>query len=92
MKTQSADQFPRSKLDQWGRYMTWARARAKLTIRELAKLASIPNSSITEIESGDRFPRANTLEKIANALKVSPCWLVFGDGTASDGWEEREQS
>jgi transcriptional regulator with XRE-family HTH domain len=65
--------------------------RAQLTIRELAKAAGVPNSAITEIELGNRIPRANTLEKLANALKVAPCWLVFGDGQPPDGWEPVQQ-
>lgn len=52
-------------------------------------MASVPNSSITEIEMGDRIPRANTLEKLANALKISPCWLTYGEGAAPDGWDEK---
>jgi transcriptional regulator with XRE-family HTH domain len=77
------------KSSQAGARLKWARAHAKLTIRELSKLAGVPNSAITEIELGNRIPRANTLEKIANALRVTPCWLVFGDGPAPDGWQVR---
>jgi transcriptional regulator with XRE-family HTH domain len=70
-----------------GERLKWARARANLTIRDLGQAASVPNSSITEIEMGGRIPRANTLEKLANALKVSACWLTFGEGPAPHGWE-----
>lgn len=79
------------KSSQAGVRLKWARTRAQLTIRELAKAAGVPNSAITEIELGNRIPRANTLEKLANALKVTPCWLVFGDGQAPDGWEPVQQ-
>lgn len=75
------------KSSQAGVRLKWARAQAGLTIRDLAKKASVPNSAITEIELGNRIPRANTLEKLANALGVAPCWLVFGDGPAPEGWK-----
>lgn len=74
-----------------GERLKWARAKANLTIRELGHMASIPNSSITEIEMGDRIPRANTLEKLANALKISPCWLTYGEGIAPEGWEQKKE-
>ncbi|PSM31675.1 helix-turn-helix transcriptional regulator [Haliangium sp. UPWRP_2] len=73
-----------------GERLKWARARANMTIRELSHAASVPNSSITEIELGNRIPRSSTLEKIANALKIAPCWLAFGDGAAPEGWDERK--
>ncbi len=66
--------------------LKWARRERGLTTRDLAKAASVPNSAITEIELGNRIPRANTLEKLAVALKVAPSWLVFGDGPAPDGY------
>lgn len=62
-----------------------------MTIRELSHAASVPNSSITEIELGNRIPRSSTLEKLANALKIAPCWLTFGDGAAPEGWDERKE-
>ena len=71
-----------------GDRLKWARAQNKHTIRELSAAASVPNSVITEIELGNRIPRANTLEKLANALKVSACWLTYGEGNAPDGWVE----
>ncbi len=71
-----------------GERLKWARARYKLTIRDLSAAASVPNSVITEIELGNRIPRANTLEKLAYALKVSACWLTYGEGPVPDGWIE----
>ncbi len=80
------------KSSQAGVRLKWARAQARLTIRELAKAAGVPNSAITEIELGNRIPRANTLEKLANALKIAPCWLVFGDGPVPDGYDRAESA
>lgn len=56
-----------------------ARARAQLTVRELAEVAGVAFSAISEIEKGSRIPRADTLERLAVALRVEPCWLAFGD-------------
>lgn len=30
------------------------------------------------LEAGGRMPRLDTVEKLANVLKVSPCWLAYG--------------
>lgn len=71
-----------------GARLKWARARAKLTVREVADVAGVAFSAIAEIEKGERVPRADTLERLAVALQVPACWLVFGDGPSPDGWSE----
>lgn len=71
---------------QIGERLKWARTRAKMTIRDVARLAGIASSAVTEIEQGTRIPRADTLERLAAALKVPGCWLVFGDGPEPEGW------
>lgn len=42
-----------------------------LSIRGLAKLASVPYSQMHDIEIGHKLPRQDELEKIASALGVS---------------------
>lgn len=69
-----------------GARLKWARAQAQITVRDLAKVAGIAFSAVSEIEKGERVPRADTLERLAVALNVPACWLVFGDGPAPDGW------
>jgi transcriptional regulator with XRE-family HTH domain len=44
-----------------------------LSIRELAALADIEHSQISRIESGMISPSAITIQKIADALEVTPC-------------------
>lgn len=73
---------------QIGARLKWARARADMTIRDVARLANVASSAVTEIEQGTRIPRADTLERLAAAVKVPGCWLVFGDGPAPKGWTQ----
>lgn len=70
-----------------GARLKWARSRAEMTVRDLADVAGVAFSAISEIEKGGRIPRADTLERLAVALKVPACWLVFGDGVAPEGWK-----
>ena len=71
-----------------GSRLKWARARAQLTVREVADVAGVAFSAIAEIEKGQRVPRADTLERLAVALNVPACWLVFGDGPAPEDWQD----
>jgi len=61
-----------------------AREHAGLTLRDLAAKSGQPLSTITDIEGGRRMPRINTLEKIAQALRVPSGWLAYGDGLPPD--------
>ena len=69
-----------------GKRLYWARSRAKLTVRALGELANLSPSTVTEIENAHHIPGADTLERLAGALKVEPCWLAYGTGRAPAGW------
>ena len=69
-----------------GARLKWARDRSGLTVREVADIAGVAFSAVSEIEKGERVPRADTLERLAVALNVPACWLVFGDGPKPEGW------
>lgn len=71
-----------------GARLKWARTRLgkKITVRELADMAGVAFSAVSEIEKGERKPRADTLERLAVALQVPVCWLGFGEGPAPEGW------
>lgn len=56
-----------------------------MTIRELGALAGIASSVVADTENDKRIPRADTIERIAWALKISACWLAYGEGTVP-GW------
>ena len=49
-----------------------------LTVIELTRRTGIPNTTVFYIESGQSQPRLDTVERLAAALGVSPCWLAFG--------------
>jgi len=75
-----------------GERLKWARARSGLTVRALADLAGVSFSAVTEIELNKRRPRTDTVERLAVALKVAPCWLSYGDGSAPAGWTDEHSA
>lgn len=58
-----------------------ARDRAGLTLRELGQKAGVSWSTISAIEKGNQSAMAETIERLAVALGVRPCWLAFGEGS-----------
>jgi transcriptional regulator with XRE-family HTH domain len=70
----------------------WARERTQLTVRALADAARVSTTTIVDTEHGRRVPGADTLERLAVALHVEPCWLAYGDGKAPDGWSKSGNS
>jgi transcriptional regulator with XRE-family HTH domain len=54
------------------------RKQRKLSASALSLLACMSRGSVGFLEVGTRLPRVNTVERLANALKVSPAWLAFG--------------
>lgn len=57
-----------------------ARSAAGLTLRALAEMAGISHTAVNGIEKGHQIPAADTIEALAQALSVSPCWLAYGIG------------
>lgn len=49
------------------------RESKELSIRALTALANIDHSQIHRIEKGDISPSAITIQKLADALEVTPC-------------------
>lgn len=66
-----------------GKRLRFVREQMGLTLRELEILASdekkVSHASFSLIENGAMVPRVNTLEAIAHALRVPPCWLAYGE-------------
>lgn len=58
-----------------------ARRRKALSQKELAALAKVGVLTISRIERGEfqDMPRPATVRGIAEALDVSPGWLLYGD-------------
>jgi transcriptional regulator with XRE-family HTH domain len=71
-----------------GRMVREARRRARLTQRELAAKAGIPQETIARIERGRADPRANTLDRLLAAcefgLEVMPRLGIGIDRTQID--------
>lgn len=51
----------------------------------LAAKSGVSQSAISYIEKGERKPTAETIEALADALAVDPCWLAYGTGVAPEG-------
>jgi len=56
------------------------RKAARLGMLALAKRSGVSNATINDIEKGRQLPAVDTVERLARALGVRPCWLAFGDG------------
>lgn len=65
------------KLSTLAERMRWARERLRLTQDELAKLAGVSQSTIGNIESGER-KKAQAIVELALALQVTAEWLALG--------------
>lgn len=55
-----------------------AREARGINANEIARRAGIGNTTTARIERGERTPQIDTVERIARALGVEPCWLAFG--------------
>lgn len=54
------------------------RRRAKVSQGELAVMASVHRTAVSQIERGERVCRVDTLVKLACSLKVPPADLLDG--------------
>lgn len=57
-----------------------AREGLGLSQEDLARSLSLSVRSIGRFESGDSNPSIDTLQRVAEALQVSPAWLLTGEG------------
>jgi transcriptional regulator with XRE-family HTH domain len=62
-----------------------ARARAALTLRELAEASGVDFSTIWQLETGRRGARPSTVRKLAAALGVTPADLIPDEDGAGPG-------
>jgi transcriptional regulator with XRE-family HTH domain len=75
-----------SPLHDLGSYIRHQRESARLSLRNLAKLAGVSNPYLSQIERGLRKPSAEILQAIAKALEISSETLYVKAGIL----EERE--
>jgi transcriptional regulator with XRE-family HTH domain len=54
-----------------GEYIRQQRSNAKISLRQLSKLAGVSNPYLSQIERGLRRPSAEILQQIARGLKIS---------------------
>ena len=54
-----------------------ARREAGVSRAGLSVDAGLSQNALYGIESGERIPRVDTIEKLAKALRLSPCMLAF---------------
>ena len=69
-------------LDTWNDRLRLALQRAKdrgMTQEKLAGTLGITQGSISNYKNGTREPDLGTFRRLANALNVSPEWLLFGN-------------
>jgi len=57
-----------------------ARTRLGLGVRELARRADVPASTVSRVESGKLKPSPAVLARLAAALGMAPCLRPEGDG------------
>jgi transcriptional regulator with XRE-family HTH domain len=54
-----------------GSYIREQRTNAELSIRELARVTGVSNPYLSQVERGIRQPSAQTLSRVADALRIS---------------------
>ena len=54
-----------------GEYIKQQRSNAKISLRQLSKLAGVSNPYLSQIERGLRKPSAEILQQIAKGLRIS---------------------
>lgn len=72
-----------------GRRLHQARQHYGLTMAALAEKANVGAATINHIEKGRQIPGADTIERLARAMNVDPCWLAYGTGSIP-AWEKRK--
>jgi transcriptional regulator with XRE-family HTH domain len=59
-----------------GKNLLRARKRAGLTQEEVAERSGVHATEVSRIEAGKRDPRISTMERLAEAVEVSPSDLL----------------
>lgn len=69
----------------FGQRLRERRAELGLSLRELGQRAGVSAQAIVHAEADRSLPKVDTLEALAQALGVSPCWLAYGQGYRTAG-------
>lgn len=63
-----------------GKRLFEARNEQGLSMSVLADRSGVAASTINAIEKERQTPAADTIERLAGALGIHPCWLAYGAG------------
>jgi transcriptional regulator with XRE-family HTH domain len=74
----------RMQLEAFGNFVRTQRQLAKLSLRELAELATVSNPYLSQIERGLHEPSIRVIKAIANALDISTETLLAQVGLVGD--------
>ncbi len=78
----------RAQLEAFGSFVRTQRQLAKLSLRELAELATVSNPYLSQIERGLHEPSIRVIQAIARALDISPETLLAQVGLVGDNDDE----
>ena len=78
----------RTQLEAFGNFVRTQRQLAKLSLRELAELATVSNPYLSQIERGLHEPSIRVIRSIANALDISTETLLAQVGLVGDETKE----
>ena len=78
----------RTQLEAFGNFVRTQRQLAKLSLRELAELATVSNPYLSQIERGLHEPSIRVIRSIANALEISTETLLAQVGLVGDAESE----
>jgi len=78
----------RAQLEAFGSFVRTQRQLAKLSLRELAELATVSNPYLSQIERGLHEPSIRVIRAIANALDISTETLLAQVGLVGDNDSE----
>src|SRR3954453_16560024 len=73
-----------------GDYIREQRAASNVSLRQLAKLAEVSNPYLSQIERGLRKPRAEILQQIAKALRLSAEALYVQAGILDESYGDSD--
>ncbi len=80
---------PDEETQKLGRRVRDLRAKAGLTLTELAKATGVSIGTLSQLERGLSSPTVRTLYTVANALGVMPAWLIDPAQSEDRGAETR---
>ena len=61
---------------QFGEFLKKRRLELSITVEDLAKMVGISRATLYRYENGERQPRRDIIEKLANALDTTPAFLL----------------